>query len=268
MVKQDADLLDWSVRDQYDRLIGESLQKVGYTFPSPVIVIIDALDECEDDEGIDQMLNRLINPKSNLPIKFLVTSRREHRIAHHMRTKAHRWQFEEFCIDDVSTAIARKDVEVHLELKLGPINPSTHDIEQLIKQSGALFRHAATLVQYILGDDDSEATNRMKQLLNVSSEGDDPHQLDTMYDAILEATLHLDYFSDLELTEVTRVLHAAVWSQGSLTKDELLFGLPSIRQGFSLDQALSALQLILQVSDLNGRVTASTIQYLRWRALI
>ncbi|KAJ1304310.1 hypothetical protein OPQ81_005470 [Rhizoctonia solani] len=59
---------------QFDALIAQPLHRVKNTLPESIVVVIDALDECEAKEGTSRILDVLLTKSEDLPIKFVVSS--------------------------------------------------------------------------------------------------------------------------------------------------------------------------------------------------
>ena len=65
------------VRWQFEKLFQEPMQAVKAAIPENVVVVIDALDECENGDAFRLFLETLLKLAPNLPIKFFLTSRPE-----------------------------------------------------------------------------------------------------------------------------------------------------------------------------------------------
>jgi len=65
------------VRSQFKNLLQEPMQMVEAAMPENVVVVIDALDECDDGDAFQLFLETLLKLAANLPIKFFLTSRPE-----------------------------------------------------------------------------------------------------------------------------------------------------------------------------------------------
>ena len=68
------------LRDQWTELIVEPLSKLeSGSFQSPLIVIVDALDECDDDKDIRTILRCLaeLNSQNTTRLRIFITSRPE-----------------------------------------------------------------------------------------------------------------------------------------------------------------------------------------------
>jgi len=75
-VLEDLSILTSTLRHQFRRLIIDPVAMMGDSF-SPAIIVLDALDECEDEDAVLHIIELLIAELADrsLPLKFLVTSR-------------------------------------------------------------------------------------------------------------------------------------------------------------------------------------------------
>ncbi|KAG8754351.1 hypothetical protein FRC12_011211 [Ceratobasidium sp. 428] len=203
---QGVDLRTLSVQDQFERLIATPLRMVGYTFPAGVVVVVDALDECEDADLVDRMLVTLLACASNLPIKFLVTTRLEPYIAYRMQSEQGSDTVLESSLSTLDPSLVRMDINTFMGTELSFAAPSTDDLEYLASLSATSFYKAAMLVRYILRGyqfGSAERTRRLQQLLDSSTSSDDINDegMDSVYNAILEAALEVDSFEAPERAE-------------------------------------------------------------------
>jgi len=74
-VKPQSSRLD--VRMQFEKLLQEPMQVVKAAMPENVVVVIDALDECDDGDAFRLFLGTLLKFAANVPIKFFLASRPE-----------------------------------------------------------------------------------------------------------------------------------------------------------------------------------------------
>ena len=69
-----------SMRDQFLNLIAtptKAASKGVLTTPKPLVIVIDALDECANQNDVRDLLMIIRQYSSTLPLKFFVTSRPE-----------------------------------------------------------------------------------------------------------------------------------------------------------------------------------------------
>ncbi|KAG8718671.1 hypothetical protein FRC09_012291 [Ceratobasidium sp. 395] len=259
----DAAVQDWPIHDQFERLIATPLRRVGYTFSAHPVVVIDALDKCEDREEVDDLLKTLLERATGLPIKFVLTSRRDATTVDCAESAKASRALTEQCLDKVFHPTIQEDIRTYLASELQALDLLPNELESLTRQSGGLFRHAAWFVDYVLGDDTSQARERMFLLLDVLSDRDEAIQADATCEAILDAMLSKNFYEDQELFEIKLALHAIICARVPFTVG-MLAGLPGFGVATSPGQALRALHPILQISSANELVTVRPKQLHRY----
>jgi hypothetical protein len=158
----------------------------------PFLVVLDALDECDVEDGrqggkaIPILLDKF---KSLGCVKFLITSRDEGPI---------RRMFDSFqskiALHDIEKTIVQSDIHHYLQHSLAEFAlvqkldlpfPSAHDLDELVRRAGSLFVYAATVAKWI--SDPDEPLQRLQQVLKKDQdEVKYQHQfLDNMYAEIL-----------------------------------------------------------------------------------
>ncbi|CAE6503388.1 unnamed protein product [Rhizoctonia solani] len=88
VLESSPDARTQALRTQYEKLIVKPLTEVQDYLPTDFIVVIDALDECENESSLGLVLDLLISPELTLPIRFLVSSRPEPEILSRMKDNA------------------------------------------------------------------------------------------------------------------------------------------------------------------------------------
>ncbi|KAG8714280.1 hypothetical protein FRC09_017797 [Ceratobasidium sp. 395] len=257
---QAVDLQNLSIQDQFECLIATPLRMVGYTFPSGTVVVIDALDECENAELASQILGALLTYGSNLPVKFLVTSRIKSHITSCMQNQQSADDaLLQPSLSALDSSLVREDIKTFLEADLSFTNLSTVDLEHLVNLSFSSFCHAAVLVRYILHGYQlgrTERTRRLQQLLDSSASPNSANNegMDSVYNAMLEAALEADSFGGPERAETERFICIVVCARESLAV-EAIAGLLSISVARLERYLLEASKLLLQVSEVGRLVT-------------
>ncbi|KAJ7260958.1 WD40-repeat-containing domain protein [Mycena haematopus] len=116
----------------------------------PLVVVIDALDECSDGQATRDFLKTLLQ-SNHTGLKFLLTSRPEDHIRQEL---SHQTSLR---LHDIERDIVTADVTRYLRGELYAISrriralnwPSDDDIAMLAEQAGGLFIFAFTVVQYL-----------------------------------------------------------------------------------------------------------------------
>jgi hypothetical protein len=73
VLEEDPEVHTRHLSDQFQGLLLKPLQEVKDAIPTDLVVAIDALDECDDFDGVNQVLNILLLHVSSLPIKFFLS---------------------------------------------------------------------------------------------------------------------------------------------------------------------------------------------------
>jgi hypothetical protein len=165
------------------------------------VVIIDALDECKDEESTSIMLKFLDENVKYLPnIKFFITSRPETHIRAGFRKEGMKLVTDVMVLHEIAAHLVDGDIMVFFETKLNRSTvlvdrddislpedwPSKVQLEALTKKSGGLFIFASTVVKLILDqhqDPGSQLEDILKQPDTFGEEGE--KHLDELYREIL-----------------------------------------------------------------------------------
>ncbi|KAL5633866.1 hypothetical protein ACGC1H_005901 [Rhizoctonia solani] len=243
-----------NISKQFERLLKEPLQKAKDKMLDNLVVVIDALDECDNHNGVETMLDLLFQYAPQIPLKFFVTSRPEPEIYEKMslnaqsRTVLH--------LHDIEKSLVRADIELYLSKELAFMSPKLSDIEQLVDRSGALFLYASTLVRYIqpsMGRADPH--RRLQSLLGMTAEAVKEHaQIDALYTAVLESALSEGELQTDEAEEIRLVLRTVLLAQEPIGV-ETIAKLADINDSRRVEYALYPLRSVLHQSETTGLVS-------------
>ncbi|KAI5855157.1 WD40-repeat-containing domain protein [Tricharina praecox] len=187
------------LREQWKHLILEPLSQMSGGSPQlqSVIIVVDALDECDNEKDTGLILELISQARSVSSVRLLVfvTSRPETPIRHQFEAISqdiHR----DFILHSISNPIVNHDILVFLGHELDGIRrrhhlagtlewPDKASQDHLIEKAGGLFIYAATVCRFI-GHVDSYPPQRLSLVLKDSMEDGSPtEQLDLMYTTIL-----------------------------------------------------------------------------------
>ncbi|KAF8669418.1 WD40 repeat-like protein [Rhizoctonia solani] len=256
VLERDTDVHTKLPQVQLRRMILEPLQSVARSLPNNIVVVIDALDECEGGDEVGQILQVLLENASVLPIKFLVSSRPEY----HIRQKIRESKLEsQLVLHDLDEKMVEADIATYLRAELAGLSvPVTEEqISTLVQRAGALFIYAATAIRYIRGGD---SLDRLDSILKASSTGqgtsNQTKEIDLLYEIVLKSAFNND-MEEAERNRMQLVLHAVVCAQEPLTVCALagLLNLTSAR----VNAALKPLWSILRVSNSDVEDRVSTL---------
>jgi len=126
------------------------------------LIIIDALDECKDEEPASAILSVLSRFVDKIPnVKFFITGRPEPRIRSGFRLKSLRPITEVLRLHDVERSSVDKDIKLFFRTQLANIAgtrsdcsftedwPGPSDINILCKKAAGFFIYASTVVKFV-----------------------------------------------------------------------------------------------------------------------
>ena len=130
--------------NQLKRLILDPISKKAEFLPSRLLVIIDALDECDSKDAafgvIELLATTLSSYTTPLPLRFLISCRPENHLYDFIQQSTNRL--------DLSDVDAKQDISLYLKDELGKHLTST-DIDFLVQFSEGLFIAASTVVRFL-----------------------------------------------------------------------------------------------------------------------
>jgi hypothetical protein len=154
-------ILEKALKDQFEKLI---LQPLSEASEAPLqdlnlVVVLDALDECEREEDIRAILQLLVRTKDIKPVslRVLVTSRPELPIRNWFKQLSD-GTHQDLILHEVQKETIEHDISLFLEYELGKIRtqrslssdwPTKDQIQTLVQMAIPLFIFAATSCRYI-----------------------------------------------------------------------------------------------------------------------
>ena len=235
-ILQDApDVADYSIKRQVEFLLETPLRGVSVNEQRPPLVLaIDALDECGDAEEVKQLLNKLLAISKDLPVKFFLTSRPErHIVAYFESSQSLSESHRILRLHDIEQDLVEADILLYLNRQLTVVRslsgspsmfppdwPALDDILTLTRFSGKLFIYAFTAVKYIA------AKNHVKRLQTLTKLTSDNHQpfhgpLDKMYSLVLSVALDPNECTAEEICMTKRILGAIIVLREPLNLSDL-----------------------------------------------
>jgi hypothetical protein len=235
-----------TLQDQWTQLVVQPLSRHEKGGDSRIfLVVIDALDECEEEGSIGILLRLLpqVGGCGNIRVRILVTSRPETPIRHgfdHMETATH----QGFVLHRMPTEVSDRDIQVYLQHYLSTIAaerclescwPGERILTTMVQYAQGLFIWAATACRFIrIGKSKKVAVERLKTLLDCSAStvSEPERHLDTIYTTVLCASIPGTYseeeqklaYSDLRLVLGSIVVLFSALSVKTLSE---LLDLPS-----------------------------------------
>ncbi|KAH8674500.1 WD40-repeat-containing domain protein [Tricladium varicosporioides] len=223
-VRDNGDIANQSLRDQWQQLVLRPLSKLDGNHPhSSYVIIIDALDECDSDNDIRVILQLLAEARSlqRVRLRIFLTSRPEIPVRYGL-SQIPKMEHQVFVLHHISPAIVDHDISLFLEYNLGLIRqelclydgwPGKETIGDMVRQASGLFIWAATACRFIRNGK-RFAAKRLDIILrsNGSNSIAPEKYLDEIYITVLKQSTSLDY-SDNEKEESYQMLK---WVLGSI----------------------------------------------------
>lgn len=216
-IMEQENIMDQSLRDQWDQLILKPLSMLSRKDPlSTIVIVLDALDECDSDRDIRIVLRLLASCKSleNIRLRVLISSRPDIavRCSFYQLPLAER---QVFVLHDIQPEIVDHDLGLFFQHSLTTIReergfsedwPGMHIIRALVKVSGGLFIWAATACRFIR-DGRGLAMKRIHNLLSGRSTGLGPEvKLDEIYTIVLRDCIQKGGYNAEEKQEMCETL--------------------------------------------------------------
>ncbi len=138
------------LRDQWKQLVLKPVERVGVALDVPLVLVIDALDECQDAVEIDVVLQLLCEMASSLLVCYrlvFLTSRPEISVRMGLTGTA-QTRHRHIVLHHVDPSVVDRDIEIYLKHTLGIIRrqsclglgwPPLDSIERLVQRAGGLF---------------------------------------------------------------------------------------------------------------------------------
>ena len=190
----------------------------------PTLIIIDALDECKDEEPASAILSVLSRYVNKIPnIKFFITGRPEPRIRSGFRLRSLVPITEVLKLHEVQPEVVNNDIKLFFQTRLtdlaerrgdcGPAGdwPSSSDIEILCKKAAGFFIYASTVIKFVTFKN-HKPTKRLNQIISLpeSTSHEGGSGIDLLYTQVLEQAVNDMDMDDEELHSHFRTIVAAV----------------------------------------------------------
>ncbi|KAK3945964.1 hypothetical protein QBC46DRAFT_336128 [Diplogelasinospora grovesii] len=194
-----------SAKDQFDKLIADPIEKLPtHSQPSAMLVVVDALDECDSLEHARLIIHLLSQAKqfTSIRLKFFVTSRPELPIR--LGFKDISGKYEDLVLHQIPKPVIEHDITEFLQDELAKIRqdynksvtpsrqlpphwPGTDHIQKLVDMAVPLFIFAATVCRFIqdrrLGSPEKQLTKTLEHQTSRKS------NLDATYLPVLDQLL-------------------------------------------------------------------------------
>jgi hypothetical protein len=199
-VTNNADVVTQSLGDQWRHVVLGPLSKLANdSNRTSYVLVIDALDECDNDEDIRNIVKLLAEARMLLTVRLrvLLTSRPEIPIRHGFYQISEA-EHQDFVLHHISPSIVDHDIMIFVRSNLELIRqkkglsadwPGDQVVNQLVQNASGLFIWAATACRFIQEVEKVPLiTKRLEAILEAGSsttEGQPQKHLDDIYTAVL-----------------------------------------------------------------------------------
>jgi hypothetical protein len=258
-----SDIATQSLGDQWRQLILGPVSKLsGDSCPLAYVLIIDALDECDDDKNIQIILQLLAEVRSlkTVQLRLFLTSRPEIPIRYGFYDIPET-EHQDFVLHSISPSIVDRDIYVFLEYNLRNIRqersldaswPSEQIIERLVQNADGLFIWAATACRFI-HEGKRFAVARLDMVLkggSISSATVPEKHLNEIYTTVLKQSVgshYTDEEKEYQYKMLREILGSTVALFSPLSASSLGRLVHVTKQ--DIDQTLEDLHAILDIPE-------------------
>ena len=257
LIQSDPDIAYESLYDQMKKLIAKPLIESKIS----TVIVIDALDECEDEEPASAILSVLGQLVPKIPkVKFFLTGRPELRISEGFRLPLLAKMTDVFVLHEVELDQVDSDIRLFFKTSFSELVdrrraldswPTEEQLDQLCGRAAGLFVYAAATIKFI----DTNRRDPKKQLdLLLQSQKIGDHEgksLDSLYTSILRDAFGDDRPEDDAKTR--SILGAVILAANPLSPSTIavLLGFDAEDVSFFLSSANS---LLILKEDVNRPV--------------
>ena len=228
LVQSDPEVAHESLYSQMSKLIFQPLVKSAIS----TVIVIDALDECKDEEPASAILSVLGQFVTKIPrVKFFVTGRPEPRIREGFRIPLLAKATDVFILHEVEPGQVNSDIRLFFTHSFTELRQRRHvlddwpaegQLDLLCERAGGLFVHAVATVRFIDHRNNNPKRQLDRLLLSPESsafEGKTKFKVNTTLDLLYMTILHEAFGDDdpEDDPKVRSVLGAVVLSANPLS---------------------------------------------------
>ena len=204
VITRDPSICDKALGEQFDKLIYQPLRQVQITAngPSTFIVVVDALDECENERDVKAIIDlwSRLAPLTTVRLKLFLTSRPELPIQLGFKTISTA-NYQDIVLQDaVPHTMIQHDILIYLKDAFGKIR-SSYDLDQdwpgdgrlqaLVDMAVPLFIVAATVYRFV-GDSEWDPRERLEKILQFPGFGKSEQMAQTYLPVLTQLSARLN----------------------------------------------------------------------------
>jgi hypothetical protein len=197
-ISKDPELPQKALPEQWKHLILEPLTALDEDLENPLLItlVLDALDECKDQEDIQLILKLLpqVNKFKMIQFRVFATSRPETTIVSGFK-KVARGDHKDFALHNIEHSITDGDIKKYVEHEFDYIRveleyqngwpPGEDKVNLLVSRASHLFIYASTACLFILKNRYSHPSESLELLLRDDPDTTAIEDMDKLYEAVL-----------------------------------------------------------------------------------
>ena len=200
-ILNDEGISSRTLKDQWNELVLLPLSKLGAgLFQAPLLIVIDALDECEKEGDVRLVLQLLSDFRrlGQLHSRVFITSRPNIPVRHGFSLVPDQ-DHQDFVLHDISRSIVDDDIFIYLQHALTDIRrkryleenwPGEEAIRHLVRKAAGLFIWAATASRFIDEGGNFFGPDRLLDILKNDSSNTKPEEeLNNIYTKVLKNSI-------------------------------------------------------------------------------
>ncbi|GFF62887.1 WD40-repeat-containing domain protein [Aspergillus udagawae] len=197
-IADDANISERVLREQFERLLLQPLLKMKKRLTTTMVIVIDALDECDQDDDVGLILRLLprVQRSNSVKLRFLLTSRPELPIRFGFKEIADAHQ--DLVLHQIPTPVIEHDISLFFQVKLAQLRerrslspdwPGSERIKALTERAAPLFISAATIYRFISDEKWNPETRLQGILANHTNHSTYVSKMDGTYMTVLNQLL-------------------------------------------------------------------------------
>jgi hypothetical protein len=267
-IESDPGVVGKAMREQFEKLIFEPLSKItpDALQASSLVIVVDALDECERDEDVKLIINLFSRAKSLTSLRILVTSRPELPIR--LGFCAIDGKYQDLILHEIPEPIIEHDISAYLQFELVRIRdeynssvskerqlasgwPNKSTIQVLVKMAVPLFIFAATVCRFLADRKGGNPDKKLKKVLEHQTKSQ-KSKLDNTYLPVLEQLLiDLSSSEKVQMLDQFRVIVGSIIILASPLSTRSLAQMLDVSVD-NIDDILDWLHSVLSVPSASG----------------
>ena len=220
LLRANLDVGQESLSSQMERLIVGPFKATKIQ----TLIIIDALDECKDQNPESAILFVLSKHVDQIPyVKFFITGRPETQIRSGFRLPALQPVTKVFKLHEVNRSLVDNDIKLFFRTQLSDLLrnrsdcdlvqdwPSSDEVDVLCEKAAGFFIYASTAVKFV-GSRNHKPTKQLEQIISLpqSTSHEGRSGIDLLYTQVLEQAVNSVYMDDKEFHSHFRTVVGAV----------------------------------------------------------